>query len=135
MDTSLEYIKQCDCEEIQNSWGIDLGDFYTRDYNIDILSFKGCLILREDKTALGHVLWLPRQDQLQKMVKVHPFELLDKFHSFCMWDEQFEEKREKLGAISMEQLWLAFVMSELHHKVWDNEAWVKREIKNESLVV
>ena len=47
------------------------------------------------------------QDQLQEMVDVWALELLDKFYTFCMWDEQFEELRDKMNPTSMEQLWLA----------------------------
>ena len=64
------------------------------------------------------------QSQLQGMVGGHSFEVIDKFHAFCMWDEQFEECREDLSPISMEQLWLCYVMKTLHSKMWNGNEWI-----------
>jgi len=75
--------------------------------------------------SLYNGIWLPRQDQLQEMVGGWALELLDKFYTFCMWDEQYEELRDKMHPISIEQLWLAFVMKEKYHKVWDGKEWKK----------
>jgi hypothetical protein len=68
---------------------------------------------------------LLRQDQLLGMVEGHPLEILDKFHTFCMWDESLEDTREKLLPISMEQLGLAFVEKCNYQRTWDNGDWVK----------
>ena len=68
---------------------------------------------------------LLEQDQLQEMVGGWVLELLDRFHSFCMWDDQFEELRDKMLPISMERLWLAFVMKQ-KNKVWDGGKWTTK---------
>ena len=69
-------------------------------------------------------IWLPMQHQLQAMhEKKHPLELLDNFHSFCMWDESLEDIRENLALISREQLEIRFLMHELHGKVWTDGGW------------
>ena len=50
-------------------------------------------------------IWLPRQDQLQGMVE------------YTVGVNKFN---------SMEQLWLAFVMSEKYNKKWDGKDWIKK---------
>ena len=64
--------------------------------------------------------WLPRQDQLQKMVVGTFMEKLDRFVLFYGTYPIFPEG---LG-LSMEQLWLAFVMSEKYNKRWNGEDWL-----------
>jgi len=67
-------------------------------------------------------IWLPRQDQLQEMVKYQFYSLLE----LC-WG--FAQSKNGWGFDSMEQLWLAFVMKEKYGKVWVKDDWVK-EITN-----
>jgi len=96
-----------------------------------------------DDVYLTPRIWLPRQDQLQEMVK-DPIDWSQDFFEF--WYAFFgDEDRDDCGAClvtpgwasgikegirhgvmqfdSWEQLWLAFVMHELHSKVWDGEGW------------
>ena len=96
MDTSETYIKMCSCNEIQENTA------YLLDGN-DFRSPDG--------------IWLPRQDQLQEMVDISDWRfklvncasfLADNFGSFA----------------TMEQLWLAFVMKEKYHKIWNGEDWI-----------
>lgn len=69
-------------------------------------------------------IWLPRQDQMQEILKKRNTPLL---MDFTIW--VYEENKE--GGIydkenqftSMEQLWLAFVMKEKYKKTWDGENW------------
>lgn len=65
-----------------------------------------------------------RQDQLQEMMFSH-WNLRDTLrliNEFSRWlDTTGIGKYENL---SMEQLWLAFVMSNLYSKKWDGEDWV-----------
>ena len=144
MDVSLEYIKQCEkATEIQALRDSERdGDFYLvgrtvfDSYKEDIectchdvfeeYAKKSSTPSKPDE-YYTRIIWIPRQDQLQEMVGGHPLELLDKFYTFCMWDERFEEMREKLSPITMEQLWLAFVMKQKYGKALDSnkEEWVK----------
>ena len=97
MDTSEQYIKMCDCEEVQGPWEPKKGDYYFPKGNwwhpdlervdrVEILSFS-----RPDKTApveyhypatkdsfrltehgscpCSHHVFLPRQDQIQEWMK------------------------------------------------------------------
>ena len=66
-----------------------------------------------------HYIWLPRQDQLQEMCKEKRAFVLSK---------RFDDDMENYitgdpDTWSMEQLWLAFVMKEKYHKIWDGENW------------
>lgn len=71
--------------------------------------------------------WLPRQDQLQEMVVKENYNhnpvLIQNFHEF-VWDIelcQYQFSREIWYDISMEKLWLAFVMYKKYNKKWDRE--------------
>ena len=135
MDKSEIYIKMADCPEIQDREFGEEGDIvvvrkHLSDYNgwqeyrkgsIEVVGNDGEYDISNPNK--DNFIWLPRQDQLQEMVGGWTLELLDRFHHFCMWDDQFEETREKMTPISMEQLWLAFVMEEKFNKVWNGEKW------------
>ena len=104
-----------------------------------------------DGYDVDKLVWLPRQDQLQEMVKGKTAqELIRYFDGFSnpmkcisMKKAHFEEKNGELDLIpdpevmnqpqldypkqfkSMEQLWLAFVMKEKFNKVWDDSDWIQ----------
>ena len=120
------YIKMADCPEIQGQWKpkISEPDYYCHGkiYNINFLSRL--------KRLHPKSIWLPTQSQLQAMVK----DTIDcSSHSSCaifinvghrirQWcDDAWDYWMQ---FTSMEQLWLAFVMKELHHKVWNGSEWV-----------
>ena len=111
MDTSKEYIKMCDCPEIQgkiHNWR-------------DRKSWSALIEERDE------FIWLPRQDQIQEMMNklprcscmvcltIHLNEFLNN-HLEGLYERNID---------TMEQLWLAFYMSEKHQKFWDGEKWVK----------
>lgn len=61
----------------------------------------------------------PRQDQLQGMVGDLSLEKL-----LLGVYEQYENSTHLVGyGLSMEQLWLAFVMSEKYNKTWNGSEW------------
>ena len=127
MDTSKEYIKMCEgAEEIQKiardkcyrlNKGYDAVMHFIEDTRTE---------LQEDGFYQGIWVWLPRQDQLQEMMKGKPDHLLI---ILVNWTQD-NIKYYKSGRIkklyptkSMEQLWLAFVMKEKFNKAWDNKEW------------
>jgi len=123
MDTSKEYIEMCEkAVEVQRLK-------YKEDFGPNIAS--------QWKFDIGKTVWLPRQDQLQEMVK-------DKLcrrnsTSYCLVKHGYDVWfARNVGALldsfidsldwnpaSMEQLWLAFVMKEEHGKTWNGENWVQ----------
>jgi len=107
MDTSEEYIKMCDCPEIQEQM-FDFED----GHNNDNSAYSGKIV------DGGHLVWLPRQDQIQEMFKTAPFVLAG----------DFDKKMENYitgnpDNWSFEMLWLAFYMYECHQKVWNGKKW------------
>lgn len=133
MDTSGAYIKMC--EKAFKDIGIspDNGcpsQFITKDRmqwpdGALLLSGSEYEVRKRDPNIIGQ---LYRQDQLQEMVKTKD-RLLDcsKFFTFacCYGVDHIEDIQDE--KISMEQLWLAFVMKELHYKVWDGEDWIEHQ--------
>jgi hypothetical protein len=100
----------------------------------------------------GALIWLPRQDQLQEMVGLNQhnvdymFPKLSGFHFRNMYeaienknladdkgDKLINDNQRKMARhfrhlfTSMEQLWLAFVMSEKFGKIWNGEEWVAQK--------
>ena len=137
MDTSKEYIKMCDCPEIQDKWDkadMKWGDFYYNDgLVLPVMNILSILDLRKEEK----VVWLPRQDQLQCMVWIPAMSNYrnnqDLARAFSFWldgnDDISHPRYIEWGDYtdsfaSMEQLWLAFVMWELHNKKWDGEKWI-----------
>ena len=79
----------------------------------------------------GDLIWLPHQDQLQKMVlESWPKDeqesrnisvvLLDDFQEWVLNDCTGLDWSHSIK-VSMKQLWFAFVMKEKYGKVWDSE--------------
>ena len=129
MDTSETYIKQSDCPEIQG---------LVR-YKPAVLTFfdegkkERPLRIGEDGSYFWgkKEIWLPRQDQLQEMVIPEDEKdclnkyivLLDDFQDWVLNDCTGLEWAH-LHAVTMEQLWLAFVMKEKFNKTWNGDKWV-----------
>jgi len=129
MDCGKVYIKMCEkAKRIQDEHGeawITFGKGIL--YSYDNVYYKH---LTEDGNR-WHLTWLPRQDQLQGMVGNYE-EAKRKIKSFfydwaeftCPFAEDFNYDDSYWESFaSMEQLWLAFVMFELHGKRWDGEKW------------
>ena len=147
MDLSKEYIKMCDCPEIQDGWEPTRGDNYilgdampnNKHFAVIVLGCcwekcSGCRYEVEDLKA--ECIWIPRQDQLQEMYCSIPKDgkhqkeapsYLACCNVLCEEIYEFSKKDCEMGLQSMEQLWLAFVMWELYQKRWDGEKWIKEE--------
>ena len=136
MDTSEQYIKMCEkAKEIQKSHKWELGSFYymPKDGECAIYSSKCreysrfATISDGEEFALDDpFIWLPRQDQLQEMLVFPSGTFKDNFWTalFCLNEWGFESKFIDYIPMSMEQLWLAFVMKGKYNKVWTGEEWI-----------
>ena len=134
MDTSLGYMKMCEkAEEIQNGWKSNNGDFYTvkgsyNDASVMLFDYGLEFLKKSD------LIWLPRQDQLQEMVREKKTPetdmdepnamLLDRFYSWMFKERGGKWAFYDAGRASMEQLWLAFCMSGRYGKKWERNKWV-----------
>ena len=73
------------------------------------------------------IIWLPRQDQIQKMLDYGIGALVNDFNEFCVEDlEMYGDPGKFHDYQSMEQLWLTFYMHERHEKTWDGKKWIKK---------
>lgn len=125
MDVSKEYILMCEkATEVQNERFIDFfaGDWYISNNGYPFV-MGSKMPLTDDLHRRGET-WLPRQDQLQDMIKnswglrTIERQLLN-IHRFVI-DEVDEHNR---FYHSMEQFWLAFVMKEKYKKIWNGKEW------------
>lgn len=138
MDLTDNFISMCaQAQEIQRLWKHEIGDFYRETiprYDLidnHLMRQEGehenrISIVDEDFEFADSTVWLPRQDQLQKMIGV-----------VCMQDLYYkittlkEEKDVPFYAYnyyqddhSIEQTLLRIVMKENFHKTWNGEDWV-----------
>lgn len=120
MDLSKEYIKMCDCPEIQGlRKGLSDDIIYSR--------YEDKIYRVYEKFGIDSI-WLPRQDQLQEMASLDDVVIVSNV-TFILSVEKgrnFSIKRAGTGIIyakTLEQLWLAFVMKEKHNKTWNGETW------------
>ena len=149
MDVSPEYIKMCDCEEIQGQmvkgyngeYGFWDTTIYLGDYYAELLHGKWYTDWYDNECGLNNqaemVIWLPRQDQLQAMLfgtGIIAGGMIDGVLAKFV-EEMFEFFDEHMVnpiysyCTSMEQLWLAYCLKELYNKVWNGTNWVKQSIK------
>ncbi|KKL59666.1 hypothetical protein LCGC14_2213010 [marine sediment metagenome] len=133
MDTSKEYILMCEkAGEIQEYGHIKSEKWEKEHYPMlpESNSIYRHLPTKENPARL---VWLPRQDQLQEMIDYpFPAQLVQDFANWCSENHYYgigKGKKfkllENLGHLSMEQLWLAFVMKEKYQKTWNGKEWVK----------
>ena len=121
MDKTKEYIKMCGkAVEIQKQRVKSNGDFEVRFKN-----GVGTVEVYHHREITAHYkpenhLWLPRQDQLQEMVDWNDYQLTARFSEFVHFEAGCDNSLYK----SMEQLWLAFVMSVKYDKVWKDDKWI-----------
>jgi len=149
------YIRMCEqAEEIQKLFNPDShnhvcssgGTIWTQidrdSYKYDKYTEYGHQYICIRDGYLMHCVWLPTQEQLQEMMRdlankrffdnfpkhyipqegeyVFPVYLLWWFSQWVVFQKRSETKEH-----SFNELWLAFVMYEKYHKIWDGKTWIK----------
>ena len=149
MDITKEYIKMCDCPEIQERWKPQIDDIvYIKNTihlwnqieasnasslsraNYFIAIKKGghyCILISNGlpNYLKKLVIWLPRQDQIQMIMMKdykNTLDMLCDFYAVITVDQPTGFQR--MFEVSMEQLWLVFYMFKKHQKKWDGKKWV-----------
>ncbi len=131
------FIKMCAHPLIQGGWEPKVGDWTDKGVIVKItLSFKKTFYYAQiehyaaiyDKEDLTH---LPGIRQLMGMVK-HPddstdFPLFKYFYDWYNDTDLLALKRK--GITQGKELWLCYVMHELHNLKWEDEKWIKRKKK------
>jgi len=119
MDTSKEYVKMCEkAVEIQELWKPQNDDLYTFGYNHESYIFTERKLTKKEIIAY---IWLPRQDQLQKMLYDKYPRWIGLLLFFSDWLADNTSAEDEIS--TPEQLWLAFVMKEKYNKIWNGEDW------------
>ena len=113
------YIKMCDHPLIQEQWKLPPrnGDnYYLRNAAyVNHGANTNTYLKAED---VDDATWLPRQGDIQEMMEGTAVELSARFTP-AIWADDW----------SMEQLWLAFYMYEIHGLIWVNGEWENKEEK------
>ncbi len=132
MDLSNKYVLMCEkADEIQNKKP-DISDsncqffvceicggFYTEDEGLNWCR------LHVDESS--NSIWLPRQDQLQELTcGLTALQTLGDFYKYCT-GTHYHIEYTKSKELSMEQLWLAFVMKENFNRIWKGEIWIQNQ--------
>lgn len=124
-----EFIKMCEkAIKIQEGWEPTIGDFSIYKPYSPSLEFSLEIIRHDDFIKTDSYIWLPRQDQLQKMVldeyswfNVAPGHFQSIYHAI-IWD--FQSFVQCCDFKTCEQLWLAFVMKKKFNKTWNGKDWI-----------
>lgn len=132
MDYTRTYFKMSDHPIIQDQFNYESGNLVARKTGKD---FKAVFVLADhnkkyirnmnQRWAEGHYVWMPRQDEIQKMFGYGVAILINDFQEFCELDFKMYEHPENL--LSMEQLWISFYMKEKHQLTWNGEKWQKEK--------
>ncbi len=124
MDLTKQYILMAEkAEEIQKAWKPIIGDVFMG--SDDVMPGRSYAIyigiLENKETSI----WLPRQDQLQEMIDWNNYGSYHTSLKVAMLEEFYKTVKISIEPedISMEQLWLAFVMKEKYNKVWTGQDW------------
>ncbi len=134
MDFTEKYIKMCkEAKEIQEQ-AKKFVETHSVLYFAKIVdkSFQGIFVypyeiyLNDNDTA--HYIWLPRQDQLQEMLKSPISQMMCLVEEIELETTDPFRKEYFIKFETLEQLWLAFVMEKKYYKRWDEEKekWVLR---------
>ncbi len=151
MDTSPEYVKMCEeANEIQKRrplgcFPLDIwedGDYFAVGAEVRVfhhIAFDEGYI--EDLIRERGRVWLPQQDQLQKMIidcirgVPNEYKWYVTFQGMLRW---LKKSKTNLSVEqhfnSMEQLWFAFVMKNVYNKTWDSvkEEWIPNGLEGRS---
>ena len=124
MDYTRTYFKMSDHPIIQDQFNYESGNLVARKTGKD---FKAVFVLADHNKkyirnmnqgwAVGHYVWMPRQDEIQKMmgcIAGNHLITTARFEKFEYFD-------------SLEQKWLAFYMFEEHKLVWESDRWQKEK--------
>jgi hypothetical protein len=124
MDTSKRYIEMCEkAEEIQK---IEPSNSYSKFQQGNVYHF-------DDRVYYQHVppnvpgiktTWLPRQDQLQDMIKAYDDKEYTADEKRAVWFMVYEFS-VSTEFDSFESLWLQFVMCHKYFKIWKDQEWIK----------
>jgi len=129
------YIKMCEKAEEMQKWYFNseyerINDNWLFEYDLfackehrTIFRLHGQYICPAMEGNLcnreNNKIWLPTQEQLQEMIHLTDWHGI--LVAFFYWYGDFGFKE----ITSINDLWLAFVMYEKYHKIWNGKDWIK----------
>lgn len=127
MNLSDRCIEMCrKAGEIQTLWKHSRrssGDWYFHE------ALDGCYVASDIEQDDKDCVWLPRQDQIQKLLEYE--NILELESDFAVWVdttyvEDFNPEDYNSFDKTMEELWLLFFMDKIHNRSWDdeNKIWI-----------
>ena len=134
-----QYIKMCDCPEIQEFQTVRIGDNTNYGIITNIINRESIIVYNDNsghfpEFGIDELTWLPGIRQLMKMVEPtsNIYNYLSVFESFYRPEKQhgilsngYKKRIKYLDQFeTIQELWLAFIMCELHNKKWDGEKWI-----------
>ena len=139
MDQSRTYIHMCRvANEIQNRWNPEPGDLFV-DGSHRIRYWipeaepprfkKGFHIVEnENLIALERFTWLPRHPQLMELAQRPDLPFRETTFRFHEWASPKDGRHatDRSFFVTLEQLWLGFIMKTLYAKTWNGSEWVSR---------
>jgi len=130
MDTSKDYRNMAEkATEIQKMWKHNIGDFYF--VILDKIPKAEIVTVRiiYSKQPIRNGIWLPRQDQLQDIIReIYYKQVWTSTDSLIAQEFSEHLTSIKLRDVdaSMEMLWLDWTMFLLFGKYWDGNCWTKK---------
>ena len=119
VDTSTEYIKMCDCKEVQ-----DVRPFIA---DMDNDRYLGCTPTGDFYYGFREkIVWLPRQDQLQGMIEANSYILYSdpqaEGYPYTIETFSFRDRKDKrFPDTSTEKAMLRAIMYKSCNKTWDGK--------------
>ena len=128
MDKTITYVNMADNEIIQpRRFHLENGDYWCWSSHKEVVMLCRDRTPRIDKRGGNRKIWLPTQDQLQKILTSGGmWSNLTCLHDFS--EKILGTKTMRWIPTSMEQLWMAYVMQKEFHQVYDGRAWVAGEV-------
>ena len=128
MDQSIEYVKMCNCPEIQGRWELKEGDWVCWPISIiEAFNYSDFDAWTVEGIKEEGGFWIALQCQLQEMLKPPiQWQMAHRENDYVA--SVMPEKKNitiYCYASTAEQALLQLVMSELHGKKWNGEEWVK----------
>jgi hypothetical protein len=132
MDTSKEYIEMCRlAKEIQDNWKPEWYDIYDDGLNWEddgdehICHIHSRSEMSDENPHKKNFVWLPRQDQLQSMVKLKGKITIEPNYAGVKIElnYQYDNLNASMLGDSYEQCWLQLVMWINQKKHWDGTDW------------
>lgn len=132
IDTSEEYFDMSrEAKEIQEGWSPQIGDFVYQNHPTSKEWICGIIAYPESVTKnIEIIAWLPRQDQLQNILKKDLDKQLTFWHTIMDFERYFkaiwrdECKNDYPNEVNLDRLWLNFFMKKKYNKTWSGKNWV-----------